>query len=162
PDHMADRGAGHVAGANAAKQIERRGSARKRGGAMMPKPTRPASPRGAGLVRWLPLTRNVFFGVHATLASCEPSRYPQAGETARSREALYLAEGGLAKALSQAREGTLIEPRVFEYAHGAGQVTVRIETGGDAGGMLVRSSAVIRQAQREWRESVSARISGAG
>lgn len=118
--------------------------------------------RGATFVVWLMLIGTVFFAVISSLLSGESAQYGRAVEEARSREALYLAEGGLARALAKVRNGDISAPQNFEYEHGRGEVSVDIADGGAPGQWSVRATVVMRQAQREWRESVTASITGAG
>jgi len=102
----------------------------------------------------------VFFGVIASLLSTATSHYSRSVQDVRDRQALYLAEGGLARALSQIQKGGISAGENFQYVHANGDITVHVSKIDDR--MMIRSTAVIEKNLGKWSETVEANVSGSG
>ena len=116
--------------------------------------------RGATMLVGILCAAIVFFGVIASLLSTATSHYARSVQDVRDRQALYLAEGGLARALAQIQGGEIPVTENLNYVQANGEITVHSSK--INGRILIRSTALIENNQGRWSETVEAVITGSG
>lgn len=110
--------------------------------------------KGATFLVWLLVIAIVFSGIIASLMTGNTQAYRNGVDFYRRMQAMYIAEGGVAKAISDLRVDNLNESKTIFCEIGTGKAEIKFSKSGD--NVIFKSSGYIKNGNAVWVETVVA------